>query len=253
MASRKLLIAEGTEECRRALAEVLAGEYHIRTCSDGEEALQLLRSFGPDVMILDLMLPQIDGITLLQLAREEVKLPPVLAVSRFSSDYISQALGRLGVDYVMRKPCSIRALVARVRDLDQHHGRRSGAMPKVPEGPAATDPGVLVTNILLSMGFKSSHDGYKYLREAILIMAKNPNQPLTKELYPQVAGLFQRDGGNVERSCRTAIGYALENGDKQVWRTYFTADANGVIAKPTNGAFITRMVEVLRTAEFRLL
>ena len=252
MASRKLLIAEESEDLIAALTEVLAGEYHIRTCSDGEETLRLLRSFQPDVMILDLMLPRIDGLTMLQMAKEEGKLPAVLAISRFVSDYVSLALGRMGIEYVMRKPCLIRALVARVRDLEQSAAQSKG-LPVVPEEMAGPDPSVTVTNLLLSMGFKSSHDGYKYLREAILLMAKNPDRPLTKELYPEVAGMFQRGGGNVERSCRTAIEYALKHGDKQIWRMYFTADANGEISKPANGAFITRMVEVLRTAELRRL
>ena len=250
MTSRKLLIAEGSEELAAALTEALAGEYHIRTCSDGEEALDLLWSFTPDVMILDLMLPRLDGLTLLQMAKEEGPLPAVLAVSRMVSDYISTALGRLGVDYVMQKPCVLRALVARIRDLEQSMVR-GNEMPAVPEGIAGADPRVAASNILLSMGFKSSHDGYQYLREAILIMDKNPDQTLTKELYPQVAALFQRGGGNVERSCRTAIEYAMKHGDKQIWRMYFPADANGEIPKPTNGAFITRMVEVLRAAKFR--
>lgn len=250
MAPRKLLIADGSEDIIAALTEALAGEYHIRTCSDGEEALALLHSFSPDVLILDLMLPRIDGLTMLQLAGEDGRLPAVLAVSRLVSDYISHALGRLGVDYVMRKPCAVRALVARVRDLEQSMVQGKDA-PAVPEGMAGPDPGMTVTNILLSLGFKSSHDGYKYLREAILLMAKNPDRPLTKELYPHVAELFHRGGCNVERSCRTAIEYALKHGDQNIWRMYFTADASGKIPKPTNGAFITRMVEVLRAAEFR--
>lgn len=250
MASRKLLIAEGSEEVTAALTEVLAGEYHIRTCSDGEEALLLLRSFAPDVMILDLMMPKLDGITLLQLAREEGKIPAVLAVSRLFSDYISKALGRLGVDYVMQKPCAIRALVARIRDLERSMAQGDDPAPP-PEGEPVQDLSVTVTNILLSMGFKSSHHGYQYLREAILIMAKNPDMPLTKELYPNVAERFQRSGDNVERSCRTAIEYALKHGDKQIWRMYFNTDAGGQIPKPTNGAFITRMAEALRATEFR--
>lgn len=250
MDSRKLLIAEGSDELARALTEALAGEYHIRTCSDGETALDLLRSFAPDVMILDLMLPRLDGLTLLQMARDEGCMPTVLAISRLFSEYVSLALGRLGVDYAMPKPCALRALVARIRDMEKNAVSGRGT-PSLPEAMTAPDHGVTVTNLLLSMGFKSSHDGYQYLREAILIMSKNPDQPLTKELYPQVAELFQRGSGNVERSCRSAIEYALKHGDKQIWRMYFAPDAAGEISKPTNGAFITRMVEVLRASEFR--
>ena len=252
MAPRKLLIAEGSEEIISALTEVLSGEYHIRACSDGEEALGLLRSFEPDVMLLDLMLPRIDGLTILQMAADEGELPAVLAVSRFVSEYVSTALGRLGVAYVMRKPCLLRGMVEVIRDLDRN-GVRYKVQPETREKTPLQDVGVMVTNLLLSLGFKSSHDGYQYLREAILIMAKNPDQPLTKELYPKVAEKFQRGGGNVERSCRTAVEYAWKHGDMQIWRLYFTANENGEIPKPANGTFITRMVEALRAAELRRL
>ena len=93
MQPRKLLIAESSEEYRVALAESLTGEYHVRTCADGIQTQQLLRSFQPDILVLDLMLPGMDGITLLQLAREEGPLPMVLAQSRYISDFVLDALG----------------------------------------------------------------------------------------------------------------------------------------------------------------
>lgn len=250
MESRKLLIAEGSDEFRAALAEALTGEYHVRTCGDGEEAQWLLRTFQPDMMILDLMLPQIDGLTLLQAAREEGRVPTVLAISRFVSDYVMESMPRMGIAYIMRKPCTVWAAVTRIRDMDRMHHRDS-SLPELPERLAGPDPRVTVTNILLSLGFKSSHDGYMYLREGILMMYGKPDQPLTKELYPEVAELFHRGGANVERSGRTAIDYAWKRGDKQIWRMYFTPDGDGVLRRPSNGAFITRMVEALRAAERR--
>ena len=63
---RKLLIAEGSEELRQALAQSLDGEFAVQTCADGETARNLLHDFLPDLVVLDLMLPEIDGITLLR-------------------------------------------------------------------------------------------------------------------------------------------------------------------------------------------
>ena len=51
MDAMKLLIADGNEEFRRALAAELQGAYHVRCCGDGKEALSLLRSFVPDVLV----------------------------------------------------------------------------------------------------------------------------------------------------------------------------------------------------------
>ena len=75
MDARKLLIADGNEEFRRALAAELQGAYHVRCCDDGKEALSLLRSFAPDVLVLDLMLPGLDGISLLQSAAASGLVP----------------------------------------------------------------------------------------------------------------------------------------------------------------------------------
>lgn len=251
MQPRKLLIAESSEEYRVALAESLTGEYHVRTCADGIQTQQLLRSFQPDILVLDLMLPGMDGITLLQLAREEGPLPMVLAQSRYISDYVLDALGEMGIAYVMSKPCTLRAAVARIRDMDRRECQRAGVQPRSPAEVTHPDPDAAVTNILLSLGFKANHDGCKYIREAVLIMLKMPDQRMTKELYPAVAEKFGCSGDNVERSGRTAVKYAFLHGDPQIWRLYFRPDKDGVLHRPTNGAFIARIAAVLREAENR--
>ena len=105
----KLLIAEGSEEFRQALAEKLMGAYLIRVCVEGKDALETMRSFRPDLMVLDLMLPGLDGVSLLQRASDEEDPPTVLSVSCFFNDYILEALTRLNVGYVMKKPCDIDA------------------------------------------------------------------------------------------------------------------------------------------------
>ena len=97
MDAMKLLIADGNEEFRRALAAELEGAYRIRCCADGKEALSLLRSFVPDVLVLDLMLPALDGISLLQSAVGAGLCPMVLVTSRFYNDYILGVLAELSV------------------------------------------------------------------------------------------------------------------------------------------------------------
>lgn len=178
MDAMKLLIADGNEEFRRALAAELQGAYHVRCCGDGKEALSLLRSFVPDVLVLDLMLPELDGISLLQSAASAGLCPMVLVTSRFYNDYILGALGELSVGYMMRKPCDIPATAARIGDLSRHI-----------RAPLVTppDPQTQVTNLLLSLNIPSKLRGYAYLREAIPRMMKDPDQPITKVLYPAVA------------------------------------------------------------------
>ena len=236
METRKLLIADGGEEFRQALKDALQDAYHVRTCRDGKEALSLLRSFKPDVLVLDLMLPELDGISLLQNAIQGEAYPVVLATSRFINDYVLEAADKLGVGYLVRKPCDIRATAARIVDLTQG----SRFVPLCPP-----DPRYHVSNLLLSLGVPPKRDGYRYLREAIPIMAKNPTLSITKELYPAIGTLCHSDRNNVERSIRSAIHTAWERRDDRIWQLYFPPDSTGQIPRPTNAGFILRLADSL--------
>lgn len=234
--TRKLLIADGTEEFRIALCEVLKETYQVHSCRDGKEALALLRSFHPDILVLDLMLPELDGISLLQSAAAEGICPMVLATTRFLNDYVLESANALGVGYVMVKPCDIRATVARIRDLTKR---------LCPNSQAPLDPNTYIANLLLTLGVPTKLHGYAYLRQAILLMARHPGQSITKELYPDVGAACNSDKTHVERSIRSAIATAWSRRDDQVWQKYFQADAQGSLPRPTNAAFISRLAETL--------
>ena len=240
METRKLLIADGGEEFRQALKETLQDTYHVQTCRDGKEALSLLRSYRPDILVLDLLLPELDGISLLQNAIQDKSCPVVLATSRFINDYVLEAAGKLGVTYLIRKPCDIRAIAARIVDLSE-----CGCCTPLLQ----SDPRSHASNLLLRLGVPPKRAGYRYLREAIPIMARSPHLSITKELYPTVAALCQSDGNNVEHSIRSAIHAAWEHRDDRLWRIYFPPDASGHIPRPTNAGFILRLADSLALQE----
>lgn len=237
----KLLIAEGTEDFRIALADTLRGAYTLRECSDGIQALHLMQTFCPDVVVLDLMLPGLDGITLLQRAVEAELHPMVLATTRFHNDYVIESAQALGVGYIMVKPCELRATVARLADLSQRIH---------PVRVVRPDPKTYVSNVLLALGVPTRLKGYAYLREAILRMAEDPGQPITKELYPAVAAAFKTENAkidrtHVERSIRSAIGVAWKARDEQLWAMYFLPKGDGKVRCPSNGEFISRLADSL--------
>lgn len=234
MEALKLLIAESSEDFRIALAESLRGAYCVRECSDGTEAMRILQTFHPDVLVLDLMLPGKDGISLLQEAAAAGLRPMVLATTRFASDYVLDTAGQLGVGYVMIKPCEVRATVARIADLSRRLN------PPVVTQP---DPRTYVSNMLLTLGIPTKLNGYGYLREAIPLMNRDPGQSITKELYPAVAGMFRCEPKNVERSIRSAIDAAWKKRDERIWSLYFQPDTSGTILRPTNAEFISRLAD----------
>ena len=238
----KLLIAEGTEDFRIALAETLRGAYTLRECDDGVTALELMASFQPEVVVLDLMLPGLDGLTLLQRAVAAQLHPIVLATTRFHNEYVVETAQELGVAYIMVKPCDVRAVAARLADLSQRIH---------PPVVSQFDPKTYISDALLSLGIPTKLKGYGYLREAIVLMAQDPTQSITKVLYPAVAAAYKKenlriDAKHVERSIRSAIFRAWERRDDALWRLYFTPDGTGNLRRPSNGAFISRLSDGLR-------
>jgi two-component system response regulator (stage 0 sporulation protein A) len=160
----------------------------------------------------------------------------ILATTRFLSDYVQEASSRIGVDYMIMKPCNIKAVTARLADMV--HFRK-------PPEVIRPDPQVSVSNLLLVLGIGSNKKGYHYLRTAIPLYAKDPDQSMTKELYPAVAKLCQSDSKRVERSMRDAIEKAWENRDEQIWKLYFPCSNTGSVRKPTNSVFISRLADCL--------
>lgn len=244
MDTLKLLIADGNEDFRQALAEALQGAYYVRTCRTGKEALSLLHSFGPDVLVLNLILPEMDGISLLENAAAAGIRPMVLATSRLHNDYITDSITRLGVDYLMLRPCDIPSTVSRIRDLSRRLN---------PPELAPPDPKTQVSNLLLSLGIPTRLKGYQLAREAILIMARNPDLAITKELYPAVATACGGNKDHVERSIRSAIAAAWANRDDRIWQLYFTPGPDNTIKRPSNGTFITRLADSLELSQANLL
>jgi len=236
MEQRRLLIADPSEEFRNSLADAMAGAFQVRLCGDGRQAQTLLRDFRPDILVLDLMLPGYDGISLLQWALERDFHPMVLATTRFFGDYVLETLERMNVGYVMVKPCDLSAVVRRVGDLSARIQPRPDVRP---------DPRNQTSGLLLSLGVPTKLRGYSYLREAILLMMADSSMSITKELYPEVAKICGCAPAHVERSIRSAVAAAWEHRNESVWRVYFAPDENGQILRPSNGAFISRLAESL--------
>lgn len=232
---QKLLIADCNEDFRNALAAALRGQYHVLCCRSGLEAWTLLHKEDPDIFVLDLMLPELDGLTLLERSCAEGICPMVLAATPILSEYVFSCAQRLGIEYLVRKPCEMDAIVSRIRDLS----RRLNTLHPKP------DPACYIQNLLLSLNLSTKHNGFAYLREAILLMAKDPSQSVTKVLYPSVAHSFQCQKENVERSIRTALDRAWEKRDPELWNKYFPNAAQ----RPSNAVFISRIAEELLHAE----
>ena len=199
----RILIVEPSEDFCLQLTEEFSKKYQVYTCADGPAAMELLARHRPDVLVLSLFLPGMDGLLFLEEAGS--LLPSViLCTSVQVPDYVVQAAQDLGVGYIIRKPCPVRAVVNRVADMLK---KQSQALPVNPHNVTAEH--------LLRLGYSPHLDGFRQLRVGVPLFAQDPHQLLSKELYPAIASLCGSKGGkSVERSIRTATKDAWSRRDE---------------------------------------
>lgn len=228
----KLLITGSMKTLHRELASLLGSEYAIEYASDGVHALQLLRSFAPDVVLLDLQMPRLDGIAVLQQMRIEGLHAKVLAVLTVRSEYARQSLIRLEPDYVLIPPCAPFVVAARIVSL------APGTVP-VPTGTQRK-----LADMLMLLGISPGSEGGRLLFHAILYKAEHPESLLTKDIYPAlVTSRLSSDWKYAERNIRAAIAAAWKCRSDPVWVYYFPDSPNG--KKPSNQTFISRLAQLL--------
>lgn len=231
----EVLIADSLPEFGMALEKALPAEYQVSHCRTGKQTLDFLRRHRPDLLVLDLMLAELDGISLLQFMTNEGIRLPVLATTYLVNEYIIRSAAEFGVGYLIRKPCDIAATAARIEDL-WHKARTEREQP-------LHQPQTQVTKMLLELGICAKHKGFAYLQEAVVRMAQSPQQSVTKELYPSIADGTGNSAMHVERCIRTAIEAAWKHGNRNQWDSLFPGNLSGT--RPSNASFISVLAQEL--------
>ena len=246
----KILIADGNEEfcahVKRRLEQV-SGYEIVGTAADGQRAVELMRAAKPDVLVLDLMLSKLDGITVLKRAREMDKPPAALVLTGFMTEYVAGMAASLGVQYFMTKPCELDAVAERIHEMTAIDGQlRQNAQRRQEVNIEA-----MVTSIIHEIGVPAHIKGYQYLREAIMIAVQDMDviNAITKVLYPQVAKTFATTPSRVERAIRHAIEVAWTRGRIENLNALFGYNVYGKNDKPTNGEFIALVADKLLMEE----
>ena len=234
---RKILIADTSEVLREALRDTLQNSFQLQLCCDGRAALELLRRFQPDVLVLDLMLPGFDGLSLLQAAADADLHPAVLATTRYQNDYILDTAYRLGVSYIMMRPCEIGAMVDRIQDLASRGNPAEISLDTVTQ----------IKRILNRLGFANNLRSYAMLVDAIIWLADHPGAFLSKELYPVIGKRHGTTALSAEKDIRMLIHSTWQRRDDRIWQLYFPPDAQGNSIRPSNSVFLARMVQHLPT------
>ncbi len=253
-----VLIADTDVEKAKELSAKLMSDYKINVCdivSNGYQLIERVDILKPDVVIMDLILPNIDGLTVLERFQakkefENFTMPKIIVHSLFQNDRTAQECMDLGASHFLKKPAndeSIRSAIKRVcgkpKEVKDSAGR--GRKFEICENP---DVETMVTEIIHEIGIPAHIKGYQYLRHAIMLVIDNMDviNSITKTLYPTVAEDFHTTSSRVERAIRHAIEVAWDRGDTETLNSIFGYTIATSKGKPTNSEFIAMIADRLR-------
>ena len=243
----KIMIADCSEEFAASLKNTLndvAAWQVVGIAQDGKKAVEMLHQTMPDVLILDLLLPELDGIAVLRAAAELNPAPICMVVSGVVTDFMMGLTSELNVRYFIAKPCLCDMVAERLGEiLRMEQGKRNPAKQRENMNLEA-----MVTSVIHEIGVPAHIKGYQYLREAIKIAVNDMDviNAITKVLYPQVAKTFSTTPSRVERAIRHAIEVAWDRGDLEVLQSFFGYTVSNSKGKPTNSEFIALIADKLQ-------
>ena len=253
----RVLIADPNREFQQMMAALLSRERDMEAAdvsSDGLETLAKVKALRPDVVLLDLVQPRLDGLGVLRRLAAQENAPPVLVLTGFVNAHVIAECSELGAAYFLSKPCDTPELIQRLRQCAQTGkkplsvtGTRSSAAiaPEAKADNASLES--VVTDIIHEIGVPAHIKGYQYLREAIILTINDMDaiNAVTKVLYPEVAKKFSTTPSRVERAIRHAIEVAWDRGDVETLQKFFGYTVSGIKGKPTNSEFIAMIADCL--------
>lgn len=255
-------IADDNQEFAKMICKSLNDQDDIEVvgmASNGKEAVDMILSKEPDVALLDVIMPQLDGIGVLEklFSIPIKKKPKCIMLSAVGQDTITQKAIAMGAEYYMVKPFELETLAKRIREINegceavgQNVTLREIKSPYIVVSTAKT-PETLeaqVTNLIHEVGVPAHIKGYQYLREAITLAVNDIDiiNSITKMLYPTLARKFKTTPSRVERAIRHAIEVAWTRGKMDVNNSMFGNTVSATKGKPTNSEFIAMIADKLR-------
>lgn len=261
MDSIRVLIVDDNKRIVSILKDALEKEEDMEvagTATDGEEALRLISVVKPDVVLLDLIMPKIDGLGVLErLKKREIEhRPEIIVVSAVSQENVTENAFELGAAYYILKPFDNRVVLSRIRALRQQAGvqeekKENKVISTVFENRnrrLANSLEADVTDIIHEIGIPAHIKGYQYLRDAIIMSVGDTEMlgSITKVLYPTIAKRYKTTPSRVERAIRHAIEVAWSRGKVETIEDLFGYTVNSGKGKPTNSEFIALIADKIR-------
>ncbi len=260
-----VLIADDNHDFAMTLLGYLKEEKDLEVvgvAKDGQEASELISITKPDIAILDVIMPHLDGLGVLEKINESQmeKKPICIMLSAVGQEKITQKAIELGAQYYIIKPFEISVLIKRIKEIKtfQPIGSKVSFINKEIRAPyieiqqekknPSENLEALVTNIIHEVGVPAHIKGYQYLREAIMMVVNDIEviNQITKQLYPEIAAKYHTTPSRVERAIRHAIEVAWARGQIDTVESIFGYTVSNSKGKPTNSEFIAMIADKLR-------
>ena len=225
------------KQLSRALEEIEKFQV-IDIALNGKQAVRMVEERHPDVLVMDILLPELDGLSVLEKISSITPLPIIIATSSFLSNYVAVAALDLGVRQLIKKPCDVGSIVASVE-------RTCRILPRSGIG---YDRRSLIANTLHDVGVPANIKGYSYLIDALDLVIANPEATfsLTQSIYVPIAKQHGIKPEQVSRAINRAIDIAWDRGDLDTLQSYFGYTVSNTRGMPTNGEFVAIIGETLR-------
>ncbi|MDI3327681.1 MAG: sporulation transcription factor Spo0A [Alicyclobacillaceae bacterium] len=256
MASIKVLIGDDNREFAQLLQDYIAGLPDMEVVGlafNGREVVDSIEELRPDIVILDIIMPILDGIGVLEKvqAKQHSTSPKFIMLTAFGQEGVTKRAVELGAAYYILKPFDMEILANRIRQVATGSAPASGSAGGNGTAPASSPKRNIeadITQIIHEIGVPAHIKGYQYLREAIRMVYQDVEilGSITKILYPRIAEKYNTTPSRVERAIRHAIEVAWGRGNLETIGSVFGHTVNIGKSKPTNSEFIAMVADRLR-------
>lgn len=243
----KIAIADDNRQLVELVKDYLNSQPNMEVTAiayNGKSCIKMLQENQVDVLVLDIIMPYLDGIAVLDAIKEDEQLKgiEVIMLSAFGQDTIMSQAAKNGASYFIMKPFESERLAIQI-----NHIMESRNVAKIE--PADNESKERVSELIKEIGVPPHIKGFVYLKEAIALVLNKPEMldRVTKTLYPAIADTYDATPTRVERSIRHAIELVWSRSDIGMIAQMLGYKEHQLKSKPTNSEFIAMVADRLRS------
>ncbi len=264
--SISVLLADDSEEFVKTIKDYLDTQEGITVAGvayDGREAFELVKETKPDVVLLDMIMPYIDGLGVLKKIKNTnlEKEPVCMMLTAVGQEKATQKAVDLGAQYFMLKPFELDSLAERIKEFGMEQqdvlvkntdivrpSEKTFTKENANKCYSKEDLEMIVTGIIHEVGVPAHIKGYQFIRSAILMAIDNMEviNHITKQLYPDLAKMYKTTPSRVERAIRHSIEVAWNRGRSETMESIFGYTISCDKGKPTNSEFFAMIADNVR-------